>query len=108
MSNTLNLSLENPYSNVSIPRAKLRSAEDSGTVIINPLAIGGTEQGRASSLNPYSSFKTQGEQGQGASRVPVGQNSAPYQVQSAYAVKESEEEVSRCYACCCRCRRKKK
>lgn len=76
---TINVSLDNPYGQVNIPRAKLHSSDD--TVIANPMAVGGTDG------NPYgtSSF-------------------AP----PPYVVKEdTTEEVGGCRACCYRCRRKK-
>ncbi|KAL4609473.1 hypothetical protein GN956_G23583 [Arapaima gigas] len=108
MSSNLNISLDNPYGNVTIPRAKLRSSEESSTIITNPLAVDSLEQGRSSGLNPYSSFKPPGAQMQGTSQSQPGLNTSPYQVQSSYTIKEQEEDVNCCYACCCRCRRKKK
>lgn len=96
----MNLSLDNPYGDVSIPRAKLRSYDESSTVIINPMALESSHNGIASQ-NPYGSFKAQG--GGAPSNVPVyGQNR-----NDNYVIREEEEQVSRCYACCCRCRRKK-
>ncbi len=56
---TMNISLENPYGDVTIPRAKLHNA-DSSTIIMNPMALESTYNNRKSSLNPYSSFKTPG------------------------------------------------
>ena len=79
MSN-INLSMDNPYGHVTIPRAKLRGLDDS-TVIANPMA----QNGDASS--PPSDGV---------------QNPPP-----PYMVKEDTEEVGRCPACCYRCRRKK-
>lgn len=106
----MNLSLENPYGDVTIPRAKLRSAEDS-TIITNPMAVGSTYSNRNSSLNPYGAFKPNGES-QGPSEVTKdgdGDTSNPPRNngQSSYTVKEDkEEEVGRSRACCLRCRRK--
>uniref|UniRef100_A0AAV2KMY9 Uncharacterized protein n=1 Tax=Knipowitschia caucasica TaxID=637954 RepID=A0AAV2KMY9_KNICA len=48
MSN-INVSLENPYSDVIIPRAKLRSDADGSTVIANPAVVNGNNN------NPYAS-----------------------------------------------------
>ncbi len=103
---TMNISLENPYGDVTIPRAKLYNA-DSSTIIMNPMALESTYNNRKSSLNPYSSFKTPGENN--SSSVPVygearngSQNPPP-----AYTVRESDEQVGRCHACCYRCRRRK-
>ncbi|XP_072548983.1 uncharacterized protein [Salminus brasiliensis] len=107
----MNLSLDNPYGNVTIPRAKLRPYGDSSTVILNPMTLESSYNG-TSSQNPYGSFKPQGEQN--PSGVPVygemrdgNQHPPPYNSQGTYNVKEDEEQVGRCYACCCRCRRKK-
>lgn len=103
---TMNISLENPYGDVTIPRAKLHNA-DSSTIIMNPMALESTYNNRKSALNPYSSFKTPGENNN--SSVPVygeprngSQNPPP-----AYTVRESDEQVGRCHACCYRCRRRK-
>uniref|UniRef100_A0A672LQ05 Si:ch211-202f5.3 n=1 Tax=Sinocyclocheilus grahami TaxID=75366 RepID=A0A672LQ05_SINGR len=103
----MNISLENPYGDVTIPRAKLRGPADSSTIIMNPMALESTYNNRNSALNPYSSFKTPGENN--TSSVPVygearngSQNPPP-----AYTVRESDEQVGRCYACCCRCWRRK-
>ncbi|KAF0031804.1 hypothetical protein F2P81_016359 [Scophthalmus maximus] len=49
MSSNINVSLENPYSQVTIPRAKLRPSNDVATVIANPMALSGNDG------NPYSS-----------------------------------------------------
>ncbi|KAG7314840.1 hypothetical protein KOW79_022143 [Hemibagrus wyckioides] len=100
----MNLSLDNPYGDVSIPRAKLRSYDDSSTVIINPMALESSYNGNASQ-NPYGSFKVSG--GDAPSGVPVYGQSKGTNLNSNYTVKEDEEQVSRCYACCCRCRRRK-
>lgn len=97
----MNISLENPYGDVTIPRAKLR--DDSSTIIMNPMALE-SSYNRTNGTNPYGSFKTPG------SNVPVyGETKNPpaYSSQGTYTVKEDEEQVGRCYACCCRCRRKK-
>lgn len=78
----INVSLENPYSEVTIPRAKLRNPDD-GTVIANPMALG-NENG-----NPYT----------------VSSSAPP-----PYVVKEAgveEEEEARSRGCCYRCKRKK-
>uniref|UniRef100_A0A3Q2NNR9 Uncharacterized protein n=1 Tax=Fundulus heteroclitus TaxID=8078 RepID=A0A3Q2NNR9_FUNHE len=79
MSSNINISLENPYGQVTIPRAKLRQPDDA-TVIANPMAL--------NSENPYSQ---------------KGSDPPPY------TVKEDggEEEEGRCRACCYRCRRRK-
>lgn len=82
MSN-INVSLENPYGEVTIPRAKIRSSEDINMVIANPMALNGegeTKNGVSSSAPP-----------------------PPYVVKEA----EGEEEEGRSRACCYRCRRKK-
>lgn len=81
MSN-INVSIENPYGEVVIPRAKIRSSDDVSTVITNPLALS-NDAG-----NPYVS------------------NADP----PPYVVKEAgggEEEEGRSRGCCYRCRRKK-
>ncbi|KAI7813495.1 hypothetical protein IRJ41_018573 [Triplophysa rosa] len=105
----MNISLENPYGDVAIPRAKLRG--DSSTIIMNPMALE-SSYNRTSATNPYGSFKTPGENN--PSNVPVygeakngSQNPPPYSTQTGYTVKDDTEQVGRCYACCCRCRRKK-
>lgn len=106
----MNSSLENPYGDVTIPRAKLHSAEDS-TIIINPMALESTYSNRNSSLNPYGAFKPNGES-QAPSDVTKGgdgdaSNPSRYNGQSSYTVQEDkEEEVGRSRACCLRCRRK--
>ncbi|TRY81403.1 hypothetical protein DNTS_032837, partial [Danionella cerebrum] len=108
---TMNISLENPYGDVTIPRAKLRDQPNSSTIIMNPMALESAYNSRTSALNPYNSFRTPEENN--TSSVPVygenhnGHNPPPYNSQPTYVVKESEEPVGRCYACCCRCRRKK-
>uniref|UniRef100_A0A3Q2ZSX0 Uncharacterized protein n=1 Tax=Kryptolebias marmoratus TaxID=37003 RepID=A0A3Q2ZSX0_KRYMA len=81
MSSNINISLENPYGQVTIPRAKLRSSDDTATVIANQMAL--------NSENPY-----------------ADKSSAP----PPYTIKDDdggEEESGRCRACCYRCRRKK-
>uniref|UniRef100_A0A8C1HYP0 Si:ch211-202f5.3 n=2 Tax=Cyprinus carpio TaxID=7962 RepID=A0A8C1HYP0_CYPCA len=104
----MNISIENPYGDVTIPRAKLRDQPDSSTIIMNPMALESTYNNRNSAFNPYNSFKTPGENN--TSSVPVygearngSQNPPP-----AYTVRESDEQVGRCYACCCRCRCRRK
>ncbi|XP_077353565.1 uncharacterized protein LOC144002311 [Festucalex cinctus] len=80
MSSNIRVSLDNPYGQVSIPRAHLRTAADGGaTVIANPAALNGNH------LEPY-----------------VAPPPPPY------LVKEAEEEGGggRC-ACCYRCRGRK-
>lgn len=47
MSN-INVSLDNPYGHVTIPRAKLQSNADGSTVIANPAVVNGNN-------NPYAS-----------------------------------------------------
>lgn len=81
MSSNINVSLENPYGQVTIPRAKLHSSSDS-TVIANPMVITSNE-------NPYQ----------------VSSSAPP-----PYTVKEDgggDDEGGSCRACCYRCRRKK-
>lgn len=81
---TINVSLENPYGEVVIPRAKIRSPDDASTVITNTAALGGD------GTNPY---------GVTNSEPP------PYMVKEAGGGEEEEEARSR--GCCYRCRRKK-
>ncbi|KAJ7988542.1 hypothetical protein DPEC_G00324650 [Dallia pectoralis] len=106
----MNVSLENPYGDVNIPRAKLRSSGDS-TVIINPMALDSNYSNQNFSLNPYGAFQPGGKS-QGPSvdtRDGVGHSEATpaHKSQTSYTVKEdTEEEVGRCRACCLRCRRK--
>ncbi|KAK7173824.1 hypothetical protein R3I93_003600 [Phoxinus phoxinus] len=108
----MNISLENPYGDVTIPRAKLRDENESSTIIMNPMALESAYNNRNSSSNPYSSFKTPGAIN--TSGVPVygearngSQNPPPYNNQPGYTVKESDEQVGRCHACCCPCLRRK-
>lgn len=84
MSN-INVSLENPYGEVIIPRARVRSPDDAATVIANPVALSNSD-----AANPY---------GASNSEPP------PYVVKEAAGGEEEEEGRSR--ACCYRCRRKK-
>ncbi|KAK9532118.1 hypothetical protein VZT92_009520 [Zoarces viviparus] len=77
MSSNINVSPDNPYGQVTIPRAKLRLSDDLSTVIANPGAL--------SSADPYSS------------------SPPPYVVKDA----GEEEEGGRGPACCYRCRRRK-
>lgn len=87
----MNVSLDNPYGDVTIPRAKLRTtAEDGSTIIINPMALNSTYDGTASN-NPYAVDQSSSES------KNASQN---------YTVKEDRDEVGRCPACCYRCRRK--
>ncbi|TNN48979.1 hypothetical protein EYF80_040806 [Liparis tanakae] len=81
MSSNIHVSPDNPYGQVTIPRAKLRLSDDGGMVIANPMALSGND------LNPY-----------------VSSSSPP-----PYVVKEAggEEVGGRCPACCYRCRRRK-
>lgn len=83
MQSTINVTPDNPYSEVHIPRAKLRSSDDDSTVIANPTAVRGDDG------NPY---------GVSSSAPPP-----------PYMVKEDVGEVEggRCRACCYRCRRTK-
>lgn len=80
---TINVSLDNPYGEVIIPRAKIRSPDDASTVITNPAALGNDAS------NPY---------GMTHSEPP------PYVVKEAGG---GEEEEGRSRGCCYRCRRKK-
>lgn len=48
MSN-INVSLDNPYGHVTIPRAKLGTSGDGSTVIANPAVVNGNNN------NPYAS-----------------------------------------------------
>lgn len=105
MSN-LNLSLDNPYGSVTIPRAKLSSVEDGSVVIANPAAV--YSAAGPSALNPYGNFQPRGEQGP---QDPSGRTPMPYEgTASTYTIKETEEKDSCCYSCWCFCcrRRKKK
>lgn len=80
----IDVTLENPYSEVSIPRAKLRSSNDVATVIANPMALsndGGNPYAMSSSAPP-----------------------PPYVVKEAGG---GEEEEGRSRVCCYRCRRRK-
>uniref|UniRef100_A0A667YSZ6 Uncharacterized protein n=1 Tax=Myripristis murdjan TaxID=586833 RepID=A0A667YSZ6_9TELE len=87
---SINVSLDNPYRDVTIPRAKLRPSSVSNgngdaTVIANPLAVDGGYDVTAGG-------------------VAGTQSSAP----PPYMVKEDveEERAGSCRACCYRCRRK--
>lgn len=106
----MNLSLENPYGDVTIPRAKLHSGEDS-TIIINPIALDSTYSNRNYSLNPYGAFKPGGQSpfpSEGTNNGDGGASNTPcYDSQTSYTVKEdAKEEFGRCRTCCFRCRRK--
>uniref|UniRef100_A0A4W6CNR2 Uncharacterized protein n=1 Tax=Lates calcarifer TaxID=8187 RepID=A0A4W6CNR2_LATCA len=84
MTSKLSVNLDNPYSEVTIPRAKLHSSDNVAMVIANPVALNGSDG------NPYST----------ASSAPP----------PPYMVKEDgggDEEGGRCRACCYRCRRRK-
>uniref|UniRef100_A0A3B4VJ87 Uncharacterized protein n=1 Tax=Seriola dumerili TaxID=41447 RepID=A0A3B4VJ87_SERDU len=85
MSSNINVSLDNPYGQVTIPRAKLHHPDDTATVIANPVALSGNDG------NPY---------GVSSSAPPP-----------PYMVKEDgggeEEGGGKCRACCYRCRRRK-
>ncbi|XP_035533263.1 uncharacterized protein si:ch211-202f5.3 [Morone saxatilis] len=83
MSSNINISLENPYGDVTIPRAKLRPSDDIATVIANPMALSSNDE------NPY---------GVSSSAPPP-----PYVVKEA----GGEEEEGRSRVCCYRCRRRK-
>lgn len=85
MSSNINVSLENPYGEVTIPRAKLRPSDDVATVIANPMALSSNDG------NPY---------GVSSSAPPP-----PYVVKEAGGGEEEEEGRSR--ACCYSCRRRK-
>uniref|UniRef100_A0AAQ4Q873 Uncharacterized protein n=1 Tax=Gasterosteus aculeatus aculeatus TaxID=481459 RepID=A0AAQ4Q873_GASAC len=83
MSSNISVSPDNPYGQVTIPRAKLRLSDDVSTVIANPGALSSNDS------NPYSAS-----------------NSSP----APYVVKEAggeDEGRGRCPACCYRCRRRK-
>eukprot|EP00064_Thunnus_orientalis_P026229 superscaffoldBa00015882_g26723 len=82
MSSNINVSLDNPYGEVTIPRAKLRPSDDVATVIANPVALSSND------VNPYGI----------SSPAPP-----PYMVKEA----GPEEEGGRCRACCYRCKRRK-
>ncbi|XP_066569435.1 uncharacterized protein LOC136758733 [Amia ocellicauda] len=116
------ISLDNPYGDVIIPRARLRTtsednsaAGDSSTIITNPLALNTTlyqsHNDRNSALNPYGNFHPHGSQV--PHTMPVytvdTKNPPPYELQMpSYTVKEDPEEVTRrCCASCRSCRRKK-
>ncbi|TSL28222.1 hypothetical protein Baya_5737 [Bagarius yarrelli] len=100
----MNLQLDNPYGDISIPRAKLRSYDDSSTVIINPMALESSYKGNASQ-NPYGSMNV--KNGNAPSGVPVYGQVKSGTANGTYTVEEKEEQVNRCYVCCCCCRRKK-
>ena len=82
MSTQISVSPENPYGEVVIPRAKIRSNND--VVIVNPMAMSSDDG------NPY---------GVSSSAPPP-----PYVVKE---VGGGEEEEERSRGCCYRCRRKK-
>lgn len=111
----MNICLDNPYADVTIPRAKLRaSTGDDSTVIGNPLAVDGghymLHSDRNSALNPYGNFRPSGDDPTAAgvqSQPGTAQNPPAYGNQLGYTVKEEDEEVGRCYTCCRRCRKKK-
>uniref|UniRef100_A0A3Q3D2A7 Uncharacterized protein n=1 Tax=Hippocampus comes TaxID=109280 RepID=A0A3Q3D2A7_HIPCM len=77
MSSNIRVSLDNPYGQVTIPRAHLRTSTDGATVIANPAVVNGNDH------NPYVS-------------------PPPYLVKEV----EEEGSGGRC-ACCYRCRRRK-
>ncbi|XP_061656694.1 uncharacterized protein si:ch211-202f5.3 [Syngnathoides biaculeatus] len=77
MSSNIRVSLDNPYGQVTIPRAKLRTT-DGAVVIGNPAALNGSDPGAAYVAPP------------------------PYLVKDA----EENGDGGRC-ACCYRCRRRK-
>lgn len=81
---TIKVSLDNPYGEVTIPRAKLRPSDDV-TVIANPVALSSNDG------NLY---------GMSSSAPPP-----PYVVKEAGGGEDEEE--GRCRACCYRCRRRK-
>uniref|UniRef100_A0A8C6S414 Uncharacterized protein n=1 Tax=Neogobius melanostomus TaxID=47308 RepID=A0A8C6S414_9GOBI len=72
----INVSLDNPYGHVTIPRARLQT--DGSTVIANPAVVNGNTNSAGN--NPYGG--------------------------SAPEVREAEPEEPQCRACCYRCRRK--
>ncbi|KAM4634260.1 uncharacterized protein ACJ7VT_018813 [Polymixia lowei] len=100
---SINVSLDNPYGHVTIPRAKLRHHDnnngihdDGSMVIANPAAL--VNAGHSSYGNPYGADLSHLGEGRGG----VAQAAPP----PPYMVKEDKEEVGRCRACCYRCRRK--
>jgi len=97
---SMNISLENPYGSVTIPRAQLRTGDDNSTVIINPMAL---EHG--TSANPYDAYGSEGKNGQNPPPYGGAANGTGDR-EGSYIVKDDEEQVGRCYACCRRCRRK--
>ncbi|KAF6718781.1 hypothetical protein FQA47_011117 [Oryzias melastigma] len=83
MSSNINVSLDNPYGQVTIPRAKLRPSDEGSTVIVNPMALSSNEKSYTVSSSAH---------------------------QESYMVKEDggvDEERGGCRACCYRCRRRK-
>ncbi|XP_062410952.1 uncharacterized protein si:ch211-202f5.3 [Sardina pilchardus] len=92
----MNISLENPYGSVTIPRAHLRASDENSTVIINPMALE-----HNNGANPYDGAPVYGTEVKNGT-----QNPPPYGGDASYTVKEDEEQVGRCNACCYRCRRK--
>uniref|UniRef100_A0A669EX89 Uncharacterized protein n=1 Tax=Oreochromis niloticus TaxID=8128 RepID=A0A669EX89_ORENI len=73
MSSNINVSLENPYGQVAIPRAKLHSSSDS-TVIANPMVITSNEnpyQVSSSAPPPYTVKEDGGGMMKGGAAVPA-------------------------------------
>ncbi|KAL6096391.1 uncharacterized protein ACO6RY_05730 [Pungitius sinensis] len=83
MSSNINVSPDNPYGQVTIPRAKLRLSDDVSMVIANPGALSSNDR------NPYAASSA---------------SSPPYVVKEASG---EDEGQGRCPACCYRCRRRK-
>ncbi|XP_041099713.1 uncharacterized protein si:ch211-202f5.3 [Polyodon spathula] len=131
------VSLDNPYADVAIPRARLSNVftreGDGSTVIANPLAetdrlrkysnSGANGHSKTYSYNPYASFKPAGEGGQPPA-MPIyslemnadrlKDPKAPYSSPAldpqitAYSNRKEQDEESCCHACwCCCCQRKK-
>ncbi|KAK1787324.1 hypothetical protein P4O66_002828 [Electrophorus voltai] len=100
----MNLSLDNPYGDVSIPRAKLRPYGDHNAVIINPMTLESSYNNN-SAPNPYENLKSPGEVT--SSGVPVygdvrdgNQHPPSYNSQGTYIVKEDAEQFKPTYIKC--------
>uniref|UniRef100_A0A3P9LCL3 Uncharacterized protein n=1 Tax=Oryzias latipes TaxID=8090 RepID=A0A3P9LCL3_ORYLA len=80
MSSNINVSLDNPYGQVTIPRAKLRPSDGGSTVIANPTALCSNDTSYTISSSAH---------------------------KESYMVKEDEGVEEEKRGCCYRCRRKK-